>query len=407
VTGVERVADTQLVRAEHDRATPAPEAPVDSLVAGLHDFTVAMAAQSPPAQNLVFSPVSIAAAFAMVQAGAAPETAAQIGRAFGFPDQPGVHEAMNALTASLLAASRGDGDEPLVLDLLHTVWGQRGAELGPAFLDALARHYGAGVVTTDFAGDADGSRAAINAAVSDATRGRIPELVPDGTITPDTLVVLVNAIYLRARWATPFPEDATTDRPFHLTDGSSVDVPTMADRLTTAASRGDGYRAVTLPYVGYELAMTVVVPDEGTPLADFERGLDGARLRQIADGLDRAIVDLRLPRWDLDACIDLRAPLTALGLPIPGGDLSPMVSGPPLRGEPPGIGAAVHAANITVDEHETEAAAATAVVAAARGLPQAPPPLLEITVDRPFLFLVRHVVTGAPLFYGRVTNPLF
>lgn len=389
---------SQLVQADVDRMQAPADAPVDQLVAGLEGFTVDFAAQGETGENLVFSPASIAVAFAMAEAGAGDDTAAQIGELFGFPEQPQVHEAMNALTQQLDAANMTtDEGSEVILELANAVWGQQGLELGPDFLETLAAQYGSGVETVDFQGDAEGSRDVINRWVSDVTRERIPELIPEGMITPETIVMLVNAIYLNAEWASQFSEDATEDQPFHLADGSTVDVPMMTQSmLHTSASQGDGYTAVDLPYVGGDLAMTVVVPDEATPLADFEASLDGARLGEIVDGLETATVDLSLPRWETETQIDLGESLSAMGLPIPGGDMSGIA--PDTE-----IGAAVHAANITVDEHGTEAAAATAI--AMETSAAEPDEILEITVDRPFVYLIRHVETGAPLFYGRVVNP--
>jgi serpin B len=164
--------------------------------------------------------------------------------------------------------------------------------------------------------------------------------------------------------------------------------------LYTDASVGGGYSAVKLPYEGNELAMVVIVPDASTTLADFEAGLTGERLTEIVSDLEPAAVDLSMPRWEASSALDLAGPLTALGLPIPGGDLSGIAPGTQ-------IGAAVHAANITVDEKGTEAAAATAIM----GLTSAPSEITTVRVDRPFLFLIQHEETGAPLFYGRITDP--
>ena len=386
----------QVVRSDLERRSPPSDAPVDEVVAGLRDFAVALGATQPDG-NLVVSPTSIAVAFAMAEAGAGDETAAQIADVFGFPAQPGVHEAMNALTAAFDAANHDEPDGEVILQLANAVWGQTGQDLGSDFLDTLAAEYGAGVETTDFADDAEGSRQAINGWVAEATRDRIPELVPDGMITPETVVMLVNAIYLKAGWASPFLADATLDEPFHRADGSSVDVPMMHDpMLHTRAARGDGYTAVELPYIGGELSMVVVVPDEGQALADLEAALTGEQLGEILGGLDTATVDLALPRWDIATALDLSGPMSALGLEIPGGDLSGIAPGV-------GIGAAVHAANITVDEEGTEAAAATAVA----GVTSAPLPgeILTVRADRPFLYLIQHTETGAPLFYGRLTDP--
>jgi serpin B len=389
-------SDAPEVKADLARVNAPADAPVDQLAAGLQGFAVDLAAQSPPGENLVVSPASIAVAFAMAEAGADDATAADIAETFGFPDEPAVHEAMNSLTATLAAANHegsDEGSEGVTLELANSLWGQEGSEFGAEFLDTLATQYGAGVRPVDFAGDPDGARDAINGWVAEATRDRIPDLLDE--VDPATVVALVNAIYLKASWQTPFTEESTADAPFTLADGTAVDVPTMrASALNVSAADGDGYQAVQLPYDGNELSMVVIVPDEGTALADFEAGLAGDGLAAILDGLEPRAVDLGLPRFEAESQLDLGPPLTALGLPVPGGDLSGITPGA-------GIDAAVHAANITVDEKGTEAAAATAVM----GVVSAPTDVLAVDVDRPFLFVVQHDATGTPLFYGRIIDP--
>jgi serpin B len=391
-------AGVDVVKADLDRDNARGDAPVDQVVAGLRTFAVKLAAADEGASNLVVSPTSIAVAFAMAEAGADAPTADAITQVFGFPAQPGVHEAMNALTAKFEAANHAgnaEGSEGVTLELANAIWGQTGLEFGQEFLDTLATQYGAGVDTVDFAADPEAARQAINAWVSQITRERIPELLQPGMVDPETVVALVNAIYLKAAWQTPFDEGSTSDQPYKLTPTSTVNVPTMHDAmLYTEATVGGGYTAVKLPYEGNELAMVVIVPDEPTSLADFEAGLTGERLAEIVTGLEPAAVDLSLPRFEASSALDLAGPLTALGLPIPGGDLTGIAPGTQ-------IGAAVHAANITVDEKGTEAAAATAIM----GLTSAPGEITTIRVDRPFLFLIQHEETGAPLFYGRITDP--
>jgi serpin B len=394
------VGDVVVVEADVERARPAGTAPVDDVVAGLDAFALRaeglIAAET--GGNTVLSPASIATAFAMVEAGADETTAAQIADVFGFPAEPGLHEAMNSLTATLDAANHTDPDRgEVVLDLANTLWAQRGFDIEQPFLDTLASQYGAGVPTTDFEHDPEGSRAAINEAVAEATRDRIPDLMQEGTVTADTRAVVVNAVYLKAPWATEFSEDATAPQAFHLPDGTTADVPMMHDpSLTARAAQTERYVAVELPYVRGDLAMLVVVPVGAATVDDVVADLGDGGFATVAAGLGDATVDLTLPRWDTSTAVDLGGVMTDLGLPIPGGTLPRMA--PDLE-----IGVAVHAADITVDEAGTEAAAATAIGLRVTGAP--PGQMVTVVADRPYLFAIRHVETGAPLFVGRVTDP--
>lgn len=388
------------VRSDVERREGDASAPVAELVAGMRAFALRLAASQPATDNLVFSPASIATAFAMVEAGAAEPTAGAIADVFGLPRRPDVHEAVNVLTRALTGVSHEGrhGSGGVTLDVANAIWAQQGLPYGPEFLDTLAAHYGAGVETVDYVSDAEAARRAINAWVAGVTRDRIPDLLPRGSVGPDTLVAIVNAVYLDAAWRSPFDEAATSRRPFTLVDGTAVDVATMRERSlkTRASLADDGAAAVKLPYEGGDLAMVVLLPPAGTALADYESSLTAPRLAAVVDGLGPADVDLALPRWDTATTLDLAPPLSAMGLPIPGGDLSPITPGAL-------IGAALHAANITVDEKRTVAAAATGVMVGRAAFVETPK--LRIRVDRPFLFLVQHEASGAPLFYGRITDP--
>ena len=402
---------SRTVRADVARLTPpATGDALAALVPSLRALGLSLAA-SQPDRDLVVSPLSIAVAFAMVEAGAGEATSADIVAAFGFPEPPALHEAMNALTSQLAevggggdgaggAGDAGDGGpgSGVTLEVADAIWGQSGLDLGAPFLATLAAHYGAGVEEVDYAADAEAARREINAWVAKVTRDRIPDLLPPSAVTADTLVTLVNAVYLDAAWRAPFDRALTRDRTFTLADGTAVEVPTMhhPQLRTVATAAEDGTSAVKLPYAGGRLAMVVLVPPRNVGLATFEAELTVERLGSMTDRLARAQVDLTLPRWDSATALDLAEPLAVLGLHIPGGDLGGIAPGAV-------IGAALHAANITVDEERTVASAATAVVAARAAMDE--PPRLRIEVDRPFLFVVQHEPTGAPLFYGRVTDP--
>lgn len=393
--------DVVVAEADLARTTPSPDAPVDELVAGIDAFGLEAEERlsAETGGNTVLSPVSIATAFAMVSAGAGDTTRGQIAEVFGLPDEPGVHEAMNALTAALDEAERSDPERgDVVLETANTLWAQSGFEIEQAFLDTLATEYGAGVPTTDFENDPDGGRRAINDSVAEATRDRITDLMPEGTVTEDTRAVVVNALYMAAPWAIELSEEATTDLPFRLADGAEVDVPMMRDgALDARAVSTDRYTAVELRYLGGDLAMLVLVPEGSASLDEVLDGLPDGGLGAVAAELDHATVDLTLPRWETDSALDLGPLLTDMGLPLPGGTLPGIA--PDLE-----IGAAVHAADITVDEAGTEAAAATAAGIDITSAPE-PGDMVTVVADRPYLFAVRHVETGAPLFVGRVVDP--
>jgi serpin B len=357
------------------------------------------------AGNVVCSPYSVAVALAMTRNGARGRTAGELDTVLHAPASGRLNAGLNALARQLEGRAgrwkRADGSTgDITLDVANSLWGQRGVAWATAFLDELARDYGAGIRLADYIGDAEGARKKVNAWVADRTHKRITELLPAGVLDPTTRLVLVNAIYLKAPWETPFDEGATRPAPFTRGGGSRVTVPMMAVDLHGAGYlSGPGWQAVDLPYAGAQLAMAVVVPERGR-LGEVERTLDGAALRGILTGFRPDNVSVRLPRWSFRAQASLRELLSRLGMPTAfsaAADFGAMTTQERLR-----IDAVVHEAFVAVAEPGTEAAAATAAVV---GVTAAAPPELTVTADRPFVFVIHDVETATPLFIGRVADP--
>jgi serpin B len=252
----------------------------------------------------------------------------------------------------------------------------------------------------DFAADPESSRDTINNWISDQTEGRIKDLIPRGALDKLTRLVLTNAIYFNAAWATPFEKSQTQDGPFHLQSGGQVTVPMMRQTKSFGYAEGQNYQAVELPYDGRELSMVILLPKSGQFDA-FEGALNAGQVNTILKNLKQRQVVLSLPRFKIESEFNLAATLAAMGMPAAfssEADFSGMDGGKNLF-----ISDVIHKAFVTVDEAGTEAAAATAVVMGLTSvMPEQP---VEVTVDRPFVFLIRDVQTGAILFVGRIVNP--
>jgi serpin B len=265
------------------------------------------------------------------------------------------------------------------------------------YLEALAARFGGGLRLVDYKTQTEEARALINGWVDAQTEHRIPELLVPGVLTPATRLTLVNAVYLKAPWQTPFSADATKAGTFTRADGSTVQVPFMAATESLRYASGDGWRAVEIPYIGGSLAMTVILPDD---LATFERALSADSLAAITGALADAQVALALPKFGIETKAELASILAALGMPSAfddRADFSGITTAEQLV-----ISNVIDQANIDVDEKGTEAAAATAVVMRATAIPAEP---VTLRVDRPFLFALHDIPTGAVLFLGRVGDP--
>lgn len=354
--------------------------------------------------NVFFSPHSISIALAMVYAGAEGNTAAQMAHVLHYDLPPErLHPAFNALGLALESRGQGaagrDGG-PFRLKIANSIWGQTGYTFLAPFLDTIALNYGAGLRLLDFQADPEPCRITINDWVSANTERRIQNLIPQGTLTPLTRLVLCNAIYFNAKWLSTFARQNTRDMPFNLLDGRTATVRMMSQTQSFSYAEGDGYQAVELPYDGNEIAMLVLLPASGR-FAEFEGQLTSARAGSITASLAHRQVALTMPKFSYTSTLGLADTLRDMGMSdavTPGAaDFSGIDGTRELY-----ISAVLHKAFVRVDEEGTEAAAATAVVVGTTSAPLDP---VVVNVNRPFIVLIRDLATGTILFLGRVADP--
>jgi serpin B len=353
--------------------------------------------------NTMISPYSIATALSMLYPGARGTTAEEIATVLHLNvDDATLHAVRNYIDTALATPPppMGDSDtrEPFTIRPANSAWGQGGYPFLDDYLAILATDYGAGLRLLDYVGDPEGSRAIINQWVEDATEDRIKDLIPEGAITVDTRLALVNAIWFYANWFEQFDPALTEAGPFTLLDGSELQVPLMHANLRTGYADTPLFEGVRLPYAG-DAAMVVLLPKSGSP-ADLAAALRPEDL-DIAWG-DRR-VEITLPSFEYEAEVALKPALQELGMTkafefpsADGADLTGITAVRELY-----VSDAFHKTFIALDEDGTEAAAATAVIVS---LESAPEPA-TFTADRPFLFWIEHSSTGEMLFLGQVTNP--
>jgi len=382
------------------------------------DFALDLYAQAAAESddNVFMSPYSVSVALAMTYAGAAGGTMSEMANALHFSlPEPDLHQAWNATSRELEGRQHelSGGDDPasgeppstgdgLQLEITNALFVQKGLQPRAPFLDTLATNYGAGVYAADFAKDPEMTRIAINDWTAKRTHNRIEELLPMGSVD-NAVLVLLNAIYFKASWLIPFDPAKTAKAAFHA---PAADV--MVDMMHTTGSKyaeGDGYQAVSLPYISPDVEMFIVLPEAGR-FDEIEAGFDRAFFDRVHDELSSNYeVDLSLPRFTIEgATISLAQALKALGMQqaFASGtaDLSRMAGDPGDLY----VSDVLHQAFVAVDETGTEAAAATAVIISVVSAPPPPTPV-TFTVDRPFLFAIYDRPTGQILFVGRLTDP--
>jgi serpin B len=364
--------------------------------------------------NLFFSPYSIATALTMVHAGASGRTCEEIENALGRPGAGDtLMEAAGTLARTLASRSEptaaeknrlahAEGVTPdsygCHLSLANAIWHQTGYPIEAHFVETLTSRLGADVRDVDFAKAPDEAVKIINAWVAKATREKIRDVLSSGLLHPMTRVLLANAIYFKARWQDPFVEGATRPEPFHLLNGSSVQVPMMHNGGYFASARDRELHALQLPYSGGNLAMVLLLPDAGK-FEKVQKELNASHLQGLFAAMEPKQTELSMPKFRVESSFMLAAPLRALWIirAFEKGDFSRVSPEPGFF-----LSEVLHKTFVDVDEKGTEAAAVTMPMLAGSAPPRN---LVEFHVDRPFLFVIRDVPTGTPLFLGRVVDP--
>ncbi len=352
-----------------------------------------------PAQaNAMISPWSLHSALTMAHLGARGATADGLASVLGTTAMgPAALDAYNAVDRAL-RERRTNG---VILRTANAVFARRGLRFERSFVDGLAAHFPVGLSALDFVGDPEGSRVAINRWVSDSTEAKIPSLFGPGMIHSDTRVVLVNATYFYGPWKYSFDPAHTQQGAFSLRDGSSVQLAKMRRTFAARSASSDGWRAVEIPYANEQLAMVAIVPSDGD-VAALEGALSDGRWAEVSTALDAlpaSSLEVLVPKFRFTHRAELSARLAAMGADVAfsdRADFSGISADVPMR-----IESVVHSTFIAVDERGTEAAAATGITFG----PTAIAPVRQFDIDRPFVFVIRDVQTGAPLFIGHVLDP--
>jgi serpin B len=346
--------------------------------------------------NLFLSPYSISTAMAMVATGARGETAKEIEAAFHFTATgPELAKTWRALLDDV---NRHEPNYDLVT--ANALWAAPGVRFLPEYLAIAREQFDATLETLDFAHAAEAARAHINEWVATVTRQKIRDLIGPGMLSAATLMVLTNAIYMKAAWYEPFmARNTDANGRFHGAGGEST-IPMMRQTESFRFLHAGGVRVIELPYDAKDLSMLVVLPDAVDGLDAVEKALTADKLEQWITALKPQRVVLSLPRFAIESSFTLTEVLQKLGVRLAFNtaglaDFSGMAHAEELLT----ISDVIHKARVDVTEEGTEAAAATAMVLRAGAMMrEAPPEVFQ--ADHPFLFVIR--CRGSVLFLGRL-----
>jgi serpin B len=373
--------------------------------------------------NLFFSPYSISTCLAMLYAGAAGDTEAQMSRVLGFEtNQPKFASLFGQLQSELEAKQQTNVIE---LNIANALWTQVGFPFLPSFLETATNQYQANVNQANFVTKGAAATAEINDWVAQETQNKIQNILPPGNINAYTRLVLANAIYFLGVWTYAFAETNTSTQPFYLSGTSQEAVPLMYQPVPTASNglsrlslpvpgtpmfnymETNGFQAIQLNYASNALfSMVILLPSQIDGWGQLEQQLSPAFLSNVLAQMSPQYVKIYLPRFTLESYFSLTGTLAGMGMPdafTPDvADFSGVDGMEDLY-----ITFIYHKAWGQVNEAGTQAAAATVVGVgtAVVGGPIEPPTIYVFRADHPFLFFIRDNQTGSLLFLGRLSDP--
>lgn len=364
-----------------------------------------MAGLLTPDENLLFSPYSIGMAMALVRSGASEEIAAELDSFFGFTDRAQWESWWSSMAATLASRNgtfpgpSGENELTVTTRSANAAFVSPDVKLSQDYSSRLDTYYAAEADTVDF-NDPDQAAKTINSWVDRQTDGQIEEIISPNAITPQLVLVLVNALHLVADWLTSFKTENTTEEDFHPSTGAAVPVQMMHGQAGGYYA-DEALEATVLFFAGKTLAMAFALPK--TDLASVADAWASGGLNEMITGLEtsKTSVQIDLPKWTSEWKDSLRPLLKNLGLPalFDGKSLQEMAE----DAEGWKVDEVFHRAVIEVDENGVAASAATAVLLSEVSGPVESP--TRLTFDRPFAYVIYDVETRVPLFIGTLNDP--
>ncbi len=387
---------------------PLGQKPTSSLVDAGNQFAVELYRhiRMTESSNLFFSPFSVATALALAYAGASGLTRQEMKAAMRLPDHPAI---VHPHLANLIKTVFSPNSRDIRISLANRMWAQAGYRLLPAFLDTLKTHYETSLDSLDFVSEAESAVRTINDWVARQTEGKVPELISPQDLNELTRLIVVNAIYFRGTWQSPFENVDTHDATFHVSPQQRTPVRMMHQQSHFAYREVDDVQIVELPYgMKEEMSLVIFLPRKSEQLTNVEHSLSSELLNRWLGSLEHQTVQVFLPKFWIRQRLQLVPMLSAMGMASAFSPTCADFSG--MTDETPGlcISQIIHEAFVEVDEQGTEATAATAMTMML-GSSAIDPRVQRIPIfraDHPFIFLIRHVESGTVLFLGRVMNPL-
>ncbi len=362
----------------------------DEFLAAVDEFSAQTAAGLlTGAENACYSPASLYFALALTASGAAGDTQSQLLDLLGAEDAASLTQSCSNLYRLLYT-----DNEIGALQIANALWMEETAAFMPDFTQTASSDFYAWLYTADL--NAPATVTAMEQWVSEHTGGKIQPIIEPSA---DSILYLMNTIYLKDEWTDLFDETENTVEPFYLADGSSQNATYMHREDIGSFVRADGYLSASLGLknLGW---VTFVLPDEDTPLSSLLTRESLAAILSDENAVSSGRILWSVPKFTYDSKLDLKAMLQGCGVTdlfdAERADLSAMTTAQPAY-----LASATQQTYIDVNEKGVEAAAYTELGYAGSSLPEG---TAEMKLDRPFLYILT-ASNGTPLFIGVCAQP--
>lgn len=347
---------------------------------------------SPETDNAFISPLSVSMALGMLLNGAEGDVRQSILNTIDFKDYTAeeVNEGFRDLTKLLLSM-----DRKIIFGLANSVWYRKDFTVKAQFSSVIENYYTGKVSGLDFANPA--SKDIINSWVESKTNNRIKDLIRQ--INPDEVMFLVNAIYFKGDWTHQFDKSKTKKAPFTTLSGATTQVDMMFSKGVSMKYKSTpDFQLLDIPYGNGQFRFTIMMPNDYSGISTMTETITAENFNDLISEADSISIELELPKFKMNWKNDLKPSLGQMGMLMVGFPL--LFEGPTPTIQ---VGRVIHQSFLEVNEEGSEAAAATAIGMELTSVGPSKP--LKITIDKPFLFMIREKHSGVILFMGQLTDP--
>ncbi|XP_069752823.1 glia-derived nexin [Narcine bancroftii] len=353
---------------------------------------------SKPTENIIMSPHGIASILSILHLGADGRTREQLRNALKF-NSYGAHKKLKKIQKLLTEGRNQD-----LVSIANGIFVPSTFSLEKPFIWKANDIYQAALKNVNFE-DPIAAASIINQWTKNQTRGMITNLISPTILNEATRLVLVNAIYFKGLWKSRFLRKSTHNSDFYAADGNVYKVPMMNQRSTfnfgmAKTPTNVKYYVLELPYHGDTISMFIALPENiSIPLSAVTPHINSQSINNWRKIMSGKMLDISIPRFTAETETNMEKILAGLGIT----DMFEVKANfrKIHRSGQLYVSKVLQKAKIEVNEDGTKASAGTAAVLMLKSLRIIPP----FTVNRPFLYIVRHNITGTILFIGQVSKP--